>query len=214
MTTRSPGKTQELSGRLLLAACLFAFSLLACAAPACASGGCGADAFQATVDLIDTRIAYVSGDATAVNLAAIAELELKLEALRQWLDIPGMSCAVVKDQEILWARGFGCANIEDEVRATPNTTYHLASLTKPFGATVFLQLVEEGLVNLDDPISRFGLCVGERRDNSGQAPAVAHVRRNAGRWVSIPRRPFRADRSNHAVSHGHDLPRAADCAHP
>jgi CubicO group peptidase (beta-lactamase class C family) len=38
--------------------------------------------------------------------------------------------------------------------------YHLASLTKPFAATVILQLVEEGTVSLDDPVSMYGIQLG------------------------------------------------------
>jgi len=65
----------------------------------------------------------------------------------------------VNNQRITWARGFGCANIASGTPATPHTPYHLASLTKPFGAAILLSLVEEGLVDLDDPISNYGINV-------------------------------------------------------
>jgi CubicO group peptidase (beta-lactamase class C family) len=83
--------------------------------------------------------------------------EADLETVRQALKIPGMSAAVVQDQELVWARGFGYADLENQVPATPHTPYGLASVTKPVAAVLIMQLVEEGLVDLDAPISDYGV---------------------------------------------------------
>src|SRR5215213_321249 len=64
--------------------------------------------------------------------ARIARLETLLESLRQELKIPAYSAAVVKDQKVIWAKGFGFADVENKVPATEHTSYHLASLTKTF----------------------------------------------------------------------------------
>jgi CubicO group peptidase (beta-lactamase class C family) len=119
---------------------------------------CGPTAsFQPTFALVDSDIAYVAPGAAEEDLRRIGRLDLKLDRLRRRLMIPGFSAAVVRDQEILWARGFGCADIAAGTPATPNTPYHLASLTKPVAATVLLQLVEEEIVSLEDPITNYGL---------------------------------------------------------
>lgn len=68
-----------------------------------------------------------------------------------------MSAAIAEDGRVVWARGFGAANIERAVPARADTIYHLASLTKPYASTVLLQLVEEGRLDLDAPVSRFGV---------------------------------------------------------
>jgi CubicO group peptidase (beta-lactamase class C family) len=73
--------------------------------------------------------------------------------LRKTLRIPGMSVAVLKEQHVAFAKGFGYADIENQIQATENTPYYIASLTKPFGATVLMCLVEEGRLNLDDAMS-------------------------------------------------------------
>ena len=86
-----------------------------------------------------------------------AQFEAELEYLRQLLKIPGMSAAIVHNQELIWARGFGYADLENRIAATPDTPYHLASVTKPIAATLLMQLVEEGVLNLDDPVSRYGV---------------------------------------------------------
>lgn len=67
-----------------------------------------------------------------------AQFEADLEDLRQEHKIPGFSAAIVKDQVLAWAKGFGYADPGDEIEATPDTPYHLASLTKPFAAAILM----------------------------------------------------------------------------
>src|ERR1051325_4592302 len=79
--------------------------------------------------------------------------EREAEALRQTLHIPGLSAAIVKDQKVLWTHGFGYADLENRVPATPDTLYHVASVTKTFGSTLVMQLVEKGELSLEEPIA-------------------------------------------------------------
>jgi hypothetical protein len=66
-------------------------------------------------------------------------LEQRLDSVRQQLKIPAMSCAIVKDQKVVWAKGFGYADVENKIPATEHTSYHLASLTKTFASTILMQ---------------------------------------------------------------------------
>ena len=79
--------------------------------------------------------------------------EQKLESMRKAYNIPGMSVAVLKEQQIVFNKGFGYTDIENQIPATENTPYNIASLTKPFGATILMSLVEEGQLNLDDAMA-------------------------------------------------------------
>ena len=72
-----------------------------------------------------------------------------LENLRDELNIPGISVAVVQRQQIIFAQGFGYADVENQVPATENTPYEIASLTKPFAAAIIMQLVEADQLDLD-----------------------------------------------------------------
>lgn len=83
--------------------------------------------------------------------------EARLDSIRVVLRIPGMAAAIARDGQIVWSKGLGYAGAEEERPATPSTPFHLASLTKPFAATVVMQLVEQGLVSLDDPVSMYGV---------------------------------------------------------
>lgn len=89
----------------------------------------------------------------------LAQLEKQLEVLRQELKIPALSAALLKDQKVVWAKGFGFADVENKIAATEHTPYHLASLTKTFASTILLRLVEEGKVKLDDPVSKYGIAL-------------------------------------------------------
>jgi CubicO group peptidase (beta-lactamase class C family) len=87
----------------------------------------------------------------------LAAFETVLEDMRRELKIPGMSAALIKDRELVWARGFGYADLENKVEATEDTAYYLASLTKTFASTILMQLVEQGKLDLDDPVSKYGV---------------------------------------------------------
>lgn len=69
--------------------------------------------------------------------------------------LPGVSIAVVNDGEIVYARGYGYANLELAAPAMEETVYLIGSVTKPFTSMAIMKLVEEGLVSLDDPITKF-----------------------------------------------------------
>lgn len=152
--------------------------------PCCSEAG----GFQVTFAMTGSETVYLASGTTDQENRQIAELEIKLDELRERLHIPGFSAAVVKNQEVLWARGFGCADISSGRPATPHTPYSLASLTKPFGATILLQLVEDGLVGLDDPIEDYGVTV-----NSRGTVLVEHLLSHTSHGV--PGRSYRYDGS-------------------
>ena len=85
------------------------------------------------------------------------ELDLfgtQLDSLRRTYKVPGLSVAVVQQDSILFLGGFGYADFDSERPAIPETTYRIASLTKPIAATVLMQQVEEGNLSLRDSIKK------------------------------------------------------------
>ena len=101
--------------------------------------------------------ARATSASTTDEATRIARLETLLESLRQELKIPAYSAAIVKDQKVIWAKGFGYADVVNKIPATEHTAYHLASLTKTFASTILMQLIQEGKVKLDDPVSKYGI---------------------------------------------------------
>jgi CubicO group peptidase (beta-lactamase class C family) len=88
---------------------------------------------------------------------SLGEFEAILDGHRASLNIPGMAAAIVKGQQSVWARGFGYASVGKRIPATADTPFHLASLTKTFASTVIMQLVEAGWLDLEAPVSNFGI---------------------------------------------------------
>ena len=89
--------------------------------------------------------------------ARLGHLDKSVESIRERLKIPALSAAVVEKQNVIWAKGFGFQDLEQKLRATEHTSYHLASLTKTFASTIIMRLVEQGKVKLDDPVSDYGI---------------------------------------------------------
>src|ERR1051325_2417925 len=105
--------------------------------------------------LVPVVFALTLAACTTTDGDRIKGFEREADELRQTLRIPGMSAAIVKDQKVLWMHGFGYADLENRVPATPDTLYHVASVTKTFGSGLALQPVEQGKVALDDPIAPY-----------------------------------------------------------
>ena len=92
---------------------------------------------------------------SAVPSASADEVDNYVERHLRQLHIPGASVAVVRDSQIIKAKGYGLANVELNVPATKDTVYEIGSMTKQFTATAIMMLVEEGKVSLDDPVTKY-----------------------------------------------------------
>ncbi len=90
---------------------------------------------------------------------------MDLESLRKVIDaaaadalrtrrIAGLTVAVMHKDFPVQVRGYGFADVERRIPATPGTVYGIGSMTKQFTATAVMQLVEQGLIGLDDPLTR------------------------------------------------------------
>jgi CubicO group peptidase (beta-lactamase class C family) len=67
-------------------------------------------------------------------------------------DITGISIALVDDQKVIWQKGFGYADLENKIAATPETVYRAGSIAKVFTAAAAMQLAEQGKLNIDQPL--------------------------------------------------------------
>ncbi len=82
-------------------------------------------------------------------------LETWIEAQMEYRGMPGLSVGIVHDQELVYANGFGYADLEKKVPATPETVYRIASITKTFTATALIQLRDADKLRLDDPVEDY-----------------------------------------------------------
>jgi CubicO group peptidase (beta-lactamase class C family) len=79
------------------------------------------------------------------------------EIFSEWdrADLPGCALAVLKDEEIVYKRGYGMANLDYGVPITPTTIFHVASVSKQFTAFAVALLAQEGELSLDDDVRKY-----------------------------------------------------------
>ena len=71
------------------------------------------------------------------------------DLMEKW-EVPGGAIAVVKDGRLVLAKGYGLADVENEDLVQPDSMFRIASISKPVTAVAILNLVEEGLLGLDE----------------------------------------------------------------
>jgi CubicO group peptidase (beta-lactamase class C family) len=101
----------------------------------------------------------VPSSATSVDAgpyaAAVDEAKRLAHALVVEQNLPGLSVAVAVDGKIVWAEGFGWADIENSTPVTPLTRFRLGALSKPLTAGGAALLHDRGRLDLDAPIQRY-----------------------------------------------------------
>jgi CubicO group peptidase (beta-lactamase class C family) len=80
------------------------------------------------------------------------ELNREIERVFRESDAPGLAVGVINDMELVYATGFGVMSLKTGDQVTPQTLFHMASITKPFVATAIVQLLEQNKLSLDDRI--------------------------------------------------------------
>ena len=114
--------------------------------------------------LAATAAARGQQPAPAPSTAALAQdprVVSALELARSWLEaerayerIPGISVAIVRDQDLLWEGGFGQADVADGRPAAADTLYSICSISKLFTSIAVMQQRDAGKLRLDDPVAR------------------------------------------------------------
>jgi CubicO group peptidase (beta-lactamase class C family) len=70
-------------------------------------------------------------------------------------NVAGLAIAVVRGRDTLVMKGYGLADVENEIPVTPRTVFRIGSVTKQFTSAAVMKLVEQGKVGLDDEITKY-----------------------------------------------------------
>jgi CubicO group peptidase (beta-lactamase class C family) len=122
--------------------------------------------------------------ATAAEARSFDAIRRSIEAEMEASGVPSLALAVLFNGEIVWEAGFGWADTEHEIPATPRTPFSLASVSKPITTTAVMILVERGQVELDRPVEEY--LGGVRLATRGGDPREATVRRVASHTSGLP----------------------------
>jgi CubicO group peptidase (beta-lactamase class C family)/D-alanyl-D-alanine dipeptidase len=92
----------------------------------------------------------------AQGYAGIAnQLSARIEQEMQEKQLPAMSIALIDDQSIVWAQGFGFEDAQKKMPATAHTVYRVGSVCKLFTDIAVMQMVERGRLDLDAPVAHY-----------------------------------------------------------
>src|SRR5947209_2717949 len=83
------------------------------------------------------------------------ELDPKINDAISKGQLPGFAIGVVKNGKLIYAKGFGVAKLGSNTSITTQSLFHMASVTKTFLATATMQLVEQGKIDLDAPVTKY-----------------------------------------------------------
>jgi CubicO group peptidase (beta-lactamase class C family) len=113
------------------------------------------------VVLVLLSIVLGASGPAADKVASDYRVKTALEAARIWLEaqraydhIPGVSAAIVYDQQLLWSGGYGYADLARKSPATADTIYSICSISKLFTSIAVMQLRDAGKLRLDDPLKK------------------------------------------------------------
>ena len=114
------------------------------------------------------------------------EFDELIPALLEKWEIPGAAIAVSKDGQLVYAKGYGLADVENEEPVLPDSMFRIASVSKPVTAVAILTLVEDGLLDLDerafDILDHFEAHNGEVLDARINEVTVRQLLHHSGGW--------------------------------
>ena len=150
---------------------------------AAAAAGAGLAAMPAALAWQNERNVLITGEANA-NLASFDRLMTTFVSQHK---VPGAALAVTRHSKLVYARGFGYADVEMKTRVEPAALFRIASVSKPITAVAVLQLVERGKVRLDDKVvDRMNLTAhvssGAKPDERWRQITVRHCLQHTGGW--------------------------------
>src|SRR5688572_9738629 len=88
------------------------------------------------------------------SIVSVLEEQLQKDLLADSIE-GSMSVAIVKDNKIIYSRAFGYSDRKTKALADTSTIYRTGSITKSFTAFLMMQLVEEGIIKLNDPVEMY-----------------------------------------------------------
>ena len=135
---------------------------------------------------------YDNGTRDKLYKPAISKAERFIDSLQVKQDIPGISVCVGSKDKILWAEGFGFADLENKTRVTVNSKFRMGSVSKLLTTQAIGLLYQEGKWDLDVPIQKYLPDFPEKRypvtsrQLAGHTAGIRHYRNSDP--LSIPKR--------------------------
>ncbi len=117
-----------------------------------------------------------------------AIVDTYMEKFRLQNGLKGVSIAIVKDEKLVFAKGYGFANEEAKIQITPNHLFRLASVSKLITAVAIMKLVENSKISLDSKVfGKYGILNDDKflhiKDKRLENITVRHLLNHSGGWT-------------------------------
>ena len=123
---------------------------------------------------------------TGAAVPGMGSYDQKIPVLMEKYAIPGGAVAVLRDGKLIYARGFGYADVENKTPVQPDALFRIASVSKPITSAAIMTLVEEGKLELDDRVAPFIAHLtpapGATVDPRWEQITIRHLLSHSGGW--------------------------------
>jgi N-acyl-D-amino-acid deacylase len=123
---------------------------------------------------------------TGSAVPGMASFDVAVTEFMRELAIPGGAVAVMRDGKLIYARGFGYADVEKKTPVQPDALFRIASVSKTLTAAAIMKLAEEGQLQLDDRvapwIAHLAPAPGATVDPRWDEITIRHLLNHAGGW--------------------------------
>lgn len=123
---------------------------------------------------------------SGIPVPGMSSYDKAIRAVMKKYAIPGGAVAVVRDGKLVYARGFGYADVENKTPVQPDALFRIASVSKPLTGVAIMKLVEEGKLSLDDRVAPFiahlAPAAGATVDPRWEQITIRHLLNHTGGW--------------------------------
>lgn len=123
---------------------------------------------------------------TGTPVPAMSSYDQLIPDLMRKYDVPGGAVAVMHRDRLIYARGYGYADVENETLVQPDALFRIASVSKPITAVAILKLIEEGRLDLDDRVAplldHLAPAEGATVDPRWNDITIRHLLNHTGGW--------------------------------
>ena len=115
-------------------------------------------------------------------------LDKSFERFREQNLLKGLAVAIVKDEKLIFAKGYGYADVEAKISASPEQLFRIASVSKLITSIAIMKLVENGKIRLDSKVfGKYGILkdekLGKIKDNRLENITVRNLLNHSGGWT-------------------------------
>ncbi len=120
-------------------------------------------------------IAMIASSASASSMTDFSALDKVIQDELKATNTPGCAVAIVSDNKLVYAKGFGIASIETGQPVTPDTLFLIGSTVKQFTAYTVLSMAEEGKLEINTPIGSYIKGLSPKLSNVTASQLLSHT---------------------------------------